>query len=117
VAHVSPEAVVFHCKERELSEARWRIAPEDVTRLAALQQELLQAAMEAVRPGGLVAFCVCTLTAAETTAIDDWAKAQWPDATAEPPPVGLWRPHGRGALLLPQAAGTDGMYLLLLRRT
>ncbi len=100
---------------RRRPEARWRIAPEDVTRLAALQQELLQAAMEAVRPGGLVAYCVCTLTADETTAIDDWAKAQWPEATAELPPGGVWRPHGRGALLLPQAAGTDGMFLLLLR--
>ena len=27
-----------------------------------------------------------------------------------------WRPHGRGALLLPQDAGTDGMALLLLVR-
>ena len=43
--------------------------------------------------------------------------SRWPEAKAETPPVGLWRPHGRGALLLPQAAGTDGMYLLLLRRT
>jgi 16S rRNA (cytosine967-C5)-methyltransferase len=73
--------------------------------------------MEAVRPGGLVAYCVCTLTADETTAIDDWAKAQWPEAGTEPPPGAPWRPHGRGALLLPHAAGTDGMYLLLLRRT
>ena len=27
-----------------------------------------------------------------------------------------WEPLGRGALLLPQSAGTDGMYLIGLRR-
>ena len=34
-----------------------------------------------------------------------------------PPPGAPWTPHGRGALLLPQAAGTDGMFVLVLRRS
>jgi hypothetical protein len=34
---------------------------------------------------------------------------------AEPPPGPPWRPLGRGALLLPHDAGTDGMYVLVLR--
>jgi 16S rRNA (cytosine967-C5)-methyltransferase len=33
-----------------------------------------------------------------------------------PPPGPPWEPLGRGALLLPQAAGTDGMYVLALCR-
>jgi 16S rRNA (cytosine967-C5)-methyltransferase len=60
---------------------------------------------------------VCTLTAAETIAVDDWARTALPDFAAEPPPGPPWREWGRGALLLPQAAGTDGMYLLTLTRS
>jgi 16S rRNA (cytosine967-C5)-methyltransferase len=49
---------------------------------------------------------VCTLTAAEgpdVAAGIDWAPLD--------PPGDPWRPWGTGALLLPQAAGTDGMFL------
>lgn len=100
---------------RRRPEARWRTSAADVDRLAAIQRELLAAAMATVRPGGLVAYCVCTMTAEETTGIDGWVSRQWPDAGAEPPPSG-WRPHGRGGLVLPHDAGSDGMFLLLLRR-
>jgi 16S rRNA (cytosine967-C5)-methyltransferase len=101
---------------RRRPEARWRLSPSDIDRLAALQRELLAAAVERLRPGGLLAYCVCTLTREETTDIDDWIAAAHPaltaDAGALPGPP--WRPHGRGALLLPNAAATDGMFLLLL---
>ncbi|MGH9001052.1 MAG: RsmB/NOP family class I SAM-dependent RNA methyltransferase, partial [Acidimicrobiia bacterium] len=100
---------------RRRPEARWRVDQDDVDRLAALQRELLTAAVAATRPGGLIAYAVCTLTAAETLDVDAWAAQRWPDLRAEPPPGPPWRPHGRGALLAPHAAGTDGMYLLLLR--
>ena len=36
-------------------------------------------------------------------------------STPAPPPGAPWQPLGRGALLLPQAAGTDGMFVLALR--
>jgi 16S rRNA (cytosine967-C5)-methyltransferase len=101
---------------RRRPEARWRIQPAAVTELAALQRELLVAAGALVRPGGRLVYSVCTLTRAETTDIDDWARDALPGFTAEPPPGEPWRPWGRGALLLPQAAGTDGMYLLVLSR-
>ena len=55
--------------------------------------------------------------AAETTAVDEWAVGALPAFAALARPRAPWRPHGRGALLLPQAAGTDGMYVLSLRRT
>ena len=38
-----------------------------------------------------------------------------PALTALPAPDGPWDEVGRGARLLPQAAGTDGMYLLHLQ--
>jgi len=35
---------------------------------------------------------------------------------ALPPPAEPWRGWGRGALLLPHVAGTDGMFVLRLQR-
>jgi 16S rRNA (cytosine967-C5)-methyltransferase len=100
---------------RRRPDARWRIRPDDVSRLAELQRRLLTAARPLVRPGGVLAYSVCTLTAAETAGIDNWLARHHPDLTPLAPPGEPWQPAGRGALLLPQAAGTDGMYLLTLR--
>jgi len=100
---------------RRRPEARWRLGPDDPARLAALQRELLAAAAETLHPGGLLAYSACTLTPEETVEIDQWAAEALPGLSAADPPGAPWRPHGRGALLLPHDAGTDGMYLLLLR--
>ncbi len=101
---------------RRRPEARWRITAADVDELAALQRGLLRAAAAALRPGGRLVYSVCTLTAAETVAIDEWAASELPDLRAEPPPGSPWSPVGRGARLLPQSADTDGMYVLALER-
>ena len=100
---------------RRRPEARWRLDPADIDRVAAVQRELLAAAVAWVRPGGLVAYCVCTLTREETLDIDAWAAGAFPALTAVAGPGAPWRRHGRGSLLLPTAADTDGMFLLLLR--
>ncbi len=99
---------------RRRPEARWTLEPADIDVLAGLQRELFRAAVDAVRPGGLLAYCVCTLTPEETLDVDAWAAQEFPEFVAVDPPGPPWRPHGRGALLLPGDAGTDGMYLLLL---
>ncbi|MGZ8753305.1 MAG: hypothetical protein ACXW1S_10030, partial [Acidimicrobiia bacterium] len=83
--------------------------------LAELQRLLLDAAATAVRPGGILVYSVCTLTAAETLEIDTWAATALAGFDAVAPPGAPWRPHGRGALLLPSTAGTDGMFVLRLR--
>ncbi len=100
---------------RRRPDARWRIVPDDVDHLADLQKRLLTAALAVVRPGGEVVYSVCTVTAAETVALDQWLAATRPEIEALDPPGEPWAPLGRGGLLLPQAAGTDGMYLLRLR--
>jgi 16S rRNA (cytosine967-C5)-methyltransferase len=101
---------------RRRPDARWRAEPEAVDGLAALQRELLAAAASAVAPGGRLVYAVCTYSAAETVGVDAWAESQLRDFVALEPPGAPWRPHGRGALLLPSDAGTDGMYVLVLRR-
>jgi 16S rRNA (cytosine967-C5)-methyltransferase len=108
---------------RRRPDARWRIHADDVERLAALQRRLLEAAVTLVRPGGLLVYTVCTLTTPETVGIDEWLAAQRPHLVplvpalptpALPTPAVPWQPVGRGARVLPQDAGTDGMYLLRL---
>ena len=102
---------------RRRADARWRIKPEDVDDLARLQRELLVSARALLRDGGVLIYSVCTMTAAETSAIDDWIAEDLPELQALDPPGAPWQPLGRGALLLPQAADTDGMYILRLRRS
>lgn len=96
---------------RRRPDARWRMSSEQVDELAALQQELIDAAAPLVRPGGLLVYSVCTLTAAES--IEHRFPAGWPVLAPPGPP---WRPYGEGARLLPQDADTDGMTVLRYRR-
>lgn len=91
---------------RRRPDARWRVEPSDVDELAALQLRILAAARTLVRPGGVLVYSVCTLTAAESTDHDTFG---WEALPAPPPP---WRPYGRGARLLPHHADTDGMVAL-----
>jgi 16S rRNA (cytosine967-C5)-methyltransferase len=100
---------------RRRPDARWRIDVSDVDRLAALQRELVDALMPLVRPGGMFVYSVCTLTSAESIAVDDHLAERFPDLTTIDAPSEPWRPFGRGALLLPQDADTDGMFVLRLR--
>jgi 16S rRNA (cytosine967-C5)-methyltransferase len=101
---------------RRRPDARWRIQPDAVGRLADLQVALVVAAADLVRPGGTLVSSVCTLTRAETLGVDVAVAAARPDLEPLPPPGGSWRPWGRGAILLPQAAGTDGMAVVSYRR-
>jgi 16S rRNA (cytosine967-C5)-methyltransferase len=101
---------------RRRPDARWRIDEAAVGRLATLQRELLEGAARLVRPGGTLVLSVCTLTRQESLATDEWLAAEHPELEVLDPPEDPWRRWGRGAILLPQAAGTDGMFLLRLAR-
>ena len=95
----------------------WQIRREGMARLDVRRQEVLMlAAAELVRPGGVLVYSVCTLTRAETIDVDEWAARHLHGFDALPRPGAPWQPLGRGALLLPHAAGTDGMFVLSLRR-
>ncbi|MDQ1519989.1 MAG: rRNA (cytosine967-C5)-methyltransferase, partial [Actinomycetota bacterium] len=101
---------------RRRPEARWRITRNDVDELAVLQRALLGAAATLVRSGGRLVYSVCTVSEQETIAIDQWAVEALPAFHALDPPGAPWRPHGRGGLLLPHDAGTDGMFVLALEQ-
>ena len=98
---------------RRRPDARWRIQQRDVGELADLQRRMLAAAAPLVRPGGVLVYSVCTLTAEESI---DHPVPDGFDVDAEPPAVGEWRPFGHGWRVLPHDADTDGMVLVRYRR-
>jgi len=106
---------------RRRPEARWRRRPEDLPELTRLQRRLLRSAVEAVRPGGLVAYVTCSPHLAETDAVVNDVLAERPDLIqidARPfvPRVPQLGP-GPSVRLWPHVHGTDAMFLALLRRT
>jgi 16S rRNA (cytosine967-C5)-methyltransferase len=107
---------------RRRPEARWRKTPSDVAELAILQRELLNAAIDSVRPGGVVAYVTCSPHLAETrdvvTAVarsrDDVTILDAPALLPEVPALRASDP--RFAQFWPHRHGTDAIFLALLRR-
>lgn len=95
---------------RRRPDARWRISADDVSSLAVLQGELLEAAARLLRPGGRLIYSVCTLTAEEST--DHSLPA---GLVIDPaPPPGEWEPVAGAWRALPDTG--DGMMMIRLRR-
>ena len=110
---------------RRRPEARWRKTPADVAGLAGLQRELLNAAIDSVRPGGVVAYVTCSPHLAETrdvvTAVarsrDDVTILDAPAVLPEVPALRGPDPRDpRFAQFWPHRHGTDAIFLALLRR-
>ncbi|MDQ4500910.1 transcription antitermination factor NusB [Sinomonas sp. ASV322] len=115
---------------RRRPESRWRRTPRDLAELAPLQRELLDSAIEAAAPGGVIGYVTCSPHPAETIAIVEDALRRHRDI--EPldagaaldavalEPLGAGHPlsGGRGATaqLWPHRHGTDAMFLALFRK-
>jgi 16S rRNA (cytosine967-C5)-methyltransferase len=107
---------------RRRPEARWRKVPADLAGLAVLQRQLLNAAIDSARPGGVVAYVTCSPHLAETrdvvTAVAQ-ARADVTilDAPAVLPEVPALRAlDPRFAQFWPHRHGTDAIFLALLSR-
>ncbi len=105
---------------RRRPELRWRRQPEDVERLGILQAELLTAAIDAVRPGGVATYATCSPHLAETIGVIDSVLAQRLDAElvdARPalPGVPDLGP-GPTVQLWPHRHRTDAMFVAMVRR-
>ncbi|QFZ22068.1 RsmB/NOP family class I SAM-dependent RNA methyltransferase [Saccharothrix syringae] len=104
---------------RRRPEARWRRQPSDVAPLARLQRELLTAALELVRPGGVVAYVVCSPHLSETVGVvADVARRTGAERldTREFFPGVPELGDGPQVQLWPHRHGTDAMFCALLRR-
>jgi 16S rRNA (cytosine967-C5)-methyltransferase len=105
---------------RRRPESRWRRTPADLAALGTSQRDLLRSALDAARPGGVVAYATCSPHLAETEfvitdVLRDRSDAVLEDARellpelqdcGDGPTVQLW----------PHRHGTDGMFLALLRK-
>lgn len=108
---------------RRRPESRWRRTAAEVSQLVVLQRALLDSALDAVRPGGVVLYATCSPVVAETAGVVNAVLADRADAVLEPATALLGAvpdaesAHLPGALQLwPHRHGTDAMFLALLRR-
>ncbi len=110
---------------RRRPEARWRKTPRDVADLTGLQARLLESAIAALKPGGILAYVTCSPHLAETRGIVEGALRKNP---------GLTEVSARSALntvalrevdlagdnlsvqLWPHRHGTDAMFIALLTK-
>ncbi len=108
----------------------WTKGPEDIEKLAVLQEKLLRHALTLVKPSGFVVFSNCSLDkregedvtervlasgTCERVAIDP---ADWPGLENAVTPLGEFRTTP--AMIEPKdgyAGGLDGFYAVILRRT
>lgn len=109
---------------RRRPEARWRRQPSDVADLTRLQTALLDAAVAALAPGGILAYVTCSPHLAETreiiaAALDrhaDLEALDTPAVLAEIATRGLHLAAGTAAQLWPHVHGTDAMFIQLMAK-
>jgi 16S rRNA (cytosine967-C5)-methyltransferase len=109
---------------RRRPEARWRRRPADIAELRQLQCGLLAAALDSVRPGGVVAYSTCSPHLAETREVvaavlavrDDIEVLDAPALLPEVPGLACPAPDRRYAQFWPHRHGTDGIFLAIFRR-
>lgn len=104
---------------RRRPEARWRRQRADLEELVPLQQALLGAALDLVRPGGVVVYATCSPVLTETAGVIEAVLARRDDVELEPSALDL--PEAGGPLpatvqLWPHRHLTDAMFMAVLRR-
>jgi 16S rRNA (cytosine967-C5)-methyltransferase len=115
---------------RRRPEARWRKSPRDVAHLSGLQSNLLNAAITALKPGGVLAYVTCSPHLAESKVIVEGAVKKWGAAIERidtpavlatitgarldlGPEDGSLSQH---AQLWPHRHGTDAMFIQLISK-
>ncbi|MFM2433382.1 MAG: hypothetical protein RI974_122 [Actinomycetota bacterium] len=111
---------------RRRPEARWRKSPSDLKELNALQNELIEAAWAALKPGGVLTYSTCSPHPSETTAIVEQAlrkfgaSAELLNANAilsEIEPSLRLNPNRKTAQLWPDRDDTDAMFIAVIRKS
>ena len=121
---------------RRHPEAAWRLTPEAIARLAALQQAILDRASALVRPGGRLVYATCSVLAQENETV----AAAFADAHTAFAPLPIARAvapgglahgalteagrrrlvelagDGHTVLMTPRRTGTDGFFVALFER-
>lgn len=91
--------------------------------IAATQQDLINSAFHALRPGGTLIYSTCTLNRTENQAVIAWLMAQYPDAVEIEPLGGLFDGADRAVTpegflhVFPQLFDSEGFFVARLRKT
>ena len=110
---------------RRRPEARWRKEPKDVADLAELQARLLRSAIDALKPGGILAYVTCSPHLGETRVAVQGAIRRLGDAVTLLDTQAVLEGFTRHSLDLPDAQhvqlwphrhGTDAMFIQLLQK-
>jgi 16S rRNA (cytosine967-C5)-methyltransferase len=108
---------------RRRPDIKWKRRPEDIEDMAAAQDQLMEAAAEALRPGGVLVYSVCTITRKETVErlerFLDEHKEFAPEAPGPFCPMGPPLPQEREDSLqtYTDLHGLDGMFICRLRKS
>lgn len=102
---------------RRRAESRWRKQPQDLVQLVDLQKQLLNRAIAATRPGGIVAYTTCSLHPRETSEVVEFALKT---SNVETIDIGNLLPgvplsSSPYIKLWPHRHGTDGMFMAALK--
>jgi 16S rRNA (cytosine967-C5)-methyltransferase len=108
---------------RRNPDAKWRLRPEDLAELAALQVEILDSAQRLVKPGGRLVYVTCSLLREENEAqVERFLRdhgdfsllpigAVWRETIGGEPPA-----SGDTLRLSPARHGTDGFFVAVMAR-
>jgi 16S rRNA (cytosine967-C5)-methyltransferase len=112
---------------RRRPEARWRKRPADIAELRPLQRALLDSALAAVAPGGIVAYVTCSPHVAESRQIVAEVLRDSAGTVRSLPTASILAglsdtalpgidPDATEVQLWPHTHGTDAMFIALLTR-
>ena len=106
---------------RRRPEVRWRRTLQDLRALTQLQRELVESAIQALEPGGILGYATCSPHLAETSIQTSDIKKNHPELHQVPVdeylPANLDGATRDGAMSLwTHKHGTDAMYLALFRK-
>lgn len=101
---------------RRNPEARWRLTPDRLARLTAIQSRLLDVAAGLTAPDGTVTYVVCSLLDQEGAGQVDAFLARHPGWHALPLALPRGSAHGPGMRLTPARDATDGFFVARLAR-
>ncbi len=99
---------------RRNPESRWRLTPERLDRLVALQQRLLDMGAELVRPGGSLVYAICSLLRREGAGQVEHFLGSRSGWVAQDILGDVGRSEGPGRLLTPGHDRTDGFFVARL---
>jgi 16S rRNA (cytosine967-C5)-methyltransferase len=101
---------------RRNPEGRWRLTPQRLDQVVALQEKLLAIAAELVKPGGRLVYAVCSLLSREGAGQIDAFLRSHSSWISEATPIAAGRSDGPGSLVTPAHDGTDGFFVARLLR-